>query len=376
MTEIWQTLASVRSALADDLDELAQRQSAAVLEKTEGAPEPVAQAELDVAAERCRSDCLDELLTERFADKTAQAAGVDDPDLQVLAFDFRQSAVALRIDPAEPQLEVRASFLMIAAGLGALAGMAMGAWLCVLLQVQAEGIETGRLAGGLLGPAVAVALGIYITHRDRLRKVIQWMLGITAVGVGVSEVLGWFSPTRRLWRAVTGRSGGAGFWGKLKLIFVCVGLVVLLQLAKPIKRANREQLRRNVRSAIRSWLGIHLDLMTLLLIMQKARSDASAQAPASPISSVPILQVVQKLSLATSDEERSAIAEEMLQECENAGIVLGMRGGDGVFTETLRDAYNVVGLINPGDPYRELDPPIREGERVVVKGRITRKRDT
>jgi len=374
VTEIWQTLASVRSALADDLDELAQRQSAAVLERTEGTSEPVAQAELDVAAECCRSDCLDELLSERFADKAAQAAGIDAPDRQVLAFDLRQSAAALHIDPAEPQMEVRASFLTIVAGLGALAGMAVGAWLCVLLRVQPESIETGRLAGGLLGPAVAVALGVYITHRDRLRRVIQWMLGIGAVGIGVSEVLGWFSPTRRLWRAVTGRSGGTGFWGKLKLIFVCVGLVGLLQLAKPIRRANREQLRRNVRSAIRSWLGIHLDLMTLLLITQKGRSDASVQAPASPISSVPILQVVQKLSLATSDEERSAIAAEMIQECENAGIVLGVHGGDGVFAETLRDAYDVVGLINPGDPYRELEPPIREGKRVVVKGRITRKR--
>ncbi len=375
MTGFWDTLRRVRPALRDDLEQLVRLETDAIVEGLEQQPDPTDPDALAVAAERCRSRCLDELLSERFAGRAARAGGVERPDLQVLAFDLRQSAAALRFEPPEPFVQARTSILVLAAGIGALLGMMLGAWICVLLRIRPEGLETGRMVGALIGPPLAVLLVNYLTHHERLRRGIQWMLGILAVGVGAAEVLSWVNPVGRLWQLVTGRMHAVGRWARLKLLLLSVGLIVLLQLAKPVKRTTRAQRRRSVHAAIAYWLAAHLDLMTLLLVLQQGRTVSSTPPAGPAISSTPILESLRKLSSAGSVEERSDIAKEVLQECENAGLVFATGGQDGVFAESLQDAYDVVGLIDPGDPYRELEPPVREGQRVVVKGRITRKRD-
>lgn len=377
MSELWTTLSAVRAAVADEIEVLARRQADVIYERVDEQGDLADQAVLDAAADRCRGNCLDAMLSREFADKTAAAVGIDQPDLQLLAFDLRQSAAALRIELPEPVIQARVTFLVIIAGLGALAGMALGAWICVLLRISPESYEAARALGGLIGPAVAVALGGYVTHRERLRRAIQWILGAAAVGIGVTEVLSWLNPAAQLWRVFSGRIGTAGRWGKLKLLLWCLVLIALLQLAKPVKKTDRERLRRTIHSAVKSWLDSQVDLMALLLVLQRDRAvSAPATPPSSGIATAPVLEALRKLSSAGSVEDRSDVAKEVIQECENAGIVFASAGGDGVFDESLLEIYDVVGLIRPGDPYRVLEPAIREGERVVVKGRITPKRST
>ncbi|MBN1342519.1 MAG: hypothetical protein JXQ73_07555 [Phycisphaerae bacterium] len=375
MSESWDTIKRVRPAMADDLERLVRKETGAVLDKLDpgaGVPEP---DELNAAAGHSRASCLDALLDGAFADRASQAAGIGRPDLSVLAFDLRQSAAPLRIDPPEPWLQARLGVLMAAAALGALGGMVAAARICVLLEIPPDGIQTGRAVGALVGPAVGVALMHALTMHDRLRRAVQWFLGLLAVGIGASEVLGWINPAGRLWGLATGRMRSGSGWMKLKLFLLAILMILLLQLAKPTKRATRSQLRACIESAIRAWLAAQLDLMTLLLVLQTARSAQTPPPPTPPISSGPILESLRKLSASTTVEERSDIAQEVLQECGNAGLVFAQAHTEGLFEEALRDAYDVVGLIEPGDPYRELEPPVLVHRRVLVRGRITRKRD-
>lgn len=370
------TLKTVRSVVADDLDRLAKSEASAVMDGFDETADNVDQGALDVATDRVRSRCIDALLGESLAERICQAAGVDRPDLQILAFDLRHSAPALRVKLPEPASHVRVGFFVAMAGLGTLLGMVIGTWLCVLLRIQPAGYEAGRAIGGLVGPALAVALGYYVVQHDRLRKIVQWLLGITAIGIGVSEVLAWVNPAGSVWRLMRGRMHGADRWAKLKLFLLCIALIVLLQLGKPIKRVSLEQLRDTVHQAIRSWLDSCADLMALLLIQQQQQAAVAAATEPPPISAQSVLEVLQKLSLATTIEERADIAQEVLQECENLGISFAGDNGQGTYDESLRGSYEVIGLIQPGDSYRVLEPPIRDGNRVVVKGRITRKRAT
>ena len=211
-----------------------------------------------------------------------------------------------------------------------------------------------------------------MAHHDRLRKTIQWMLGAAALGIGATEVLGWLNPAGALWRVLRGGSGGR--WARLKAFVLCIAMIILLQLAKPIRRTDRDRLRAAVESAVRAWLAAHLDLVTLLLVFQKGGPAGGLRSPERSGWSRPILESLRKLSAAATDEERSGLAGEVLQECRNAGLVFEADAAEGVFDESLNATYDVVGLIRPGDAYRELEPPVREGDRVVVKGRITRKR--
>ena len=372
VTDLWETLRSARSALADDVGRLAGDRVAAIVERLDAQPAEVDGGALDAAADHCRTECLDGLLAEPFVARAAGAVGVEEPDRQLLAFDLRQAAGPLRVQPPEPVLIVRGSFLVIAAALGTVLGMMGGAWFCALLRMPADQYELARAIGAMVGAALFVAGGSALAHHDRLRKTIQWMLGIAALGIGATEVLGWLNPAGALWRAL--RGGGGGRWTKLKAFVLCIAMVILLQLARPIRRTDRDRLRAAVESAVRAWLAAHLDLMTLLLALQKDGPVEGQRQTDRPGWSTPILESLRKLSAATTDEERSALAGEVLQECRNAGLVFETDGAEGVFDESLNAMYEVVGLIRPGDAYRELEPPVREGDRVVVKGRITRKR--
>lgn len=374
MTKHSSKLKSVRPDLAGDLDRLARTESAAILEKFEQDSDPVDQGVLDIAADRTRRRCIDALLSEPITDKVCGSVEIVAPDLQILAFDVRQSAPVLRIEPPEPTSQIRLGFFIVMASMGALMGMMFGTWLCVLMRIQPAGYEAGRAMGALLGPASAVALGYYVVQDDRLRRIIQWVLGIAALGIGVSELLAWINPAGQLWRLMRTRMSGTGRWGKLKLFLLCLALIALLQLGKPVRKTSRRQLRSTVNQAIRSWLDGCLDLMTLLLLQQKHPTMLPAASGASAITAQPLLEVLGKLSVASSAGERSDIAEELLQECENLGMTFASNNGHGAFEESLLDTYDVIGLINPGDAYRELESPIRDGDRVVVKGRITRER--
>ncbi len=374
MSELWHTIRAVRPALEKDIDTQAHAQADAVLERL-GDRAVVADAdELGVATDRARADLLDFLLSEETVGKVARAVDVAEVDRQVLAFDLRQASGPLRIDPPEQVTELRTGFLVTMAGLGALAGMLFGSWLFLLMGVGSEGVHVGRMIGALIGPALFVAMGMALARRDRLRRVIQAVLGAMAVGIGVSELMTWVNPLGTLWGMVRGREGVSS---RLKLLFLFGALAVVLSFAKPVRKTKIEQLRRALVARIRAWLGLHVDLLALLVAMQDGRPvpELKPAEPAPAINSAAVLAALQKLARAGSDEQRAAVAEEVIQECENAGLAFSRAGrSEGVFTESLRMAYNVIGLIQEGDAYRELEPPIREGDRVVAKGRLTRKR--
>lgn len=374
VSEIWDILRTARRETAAEVDDVVRRETETVLELFDAETEQLGQETMDTAASRCRSDMLDHLLDERFVGHVAEATDADSPDLQVLAFDLRHAAAPLKIELPEPLLEIRVSMLMLAAGVGSLFGMAVAAWLCVVLRLPSDGAETARAIGALFGPAVVVALAYSLTRHDRLRKVLQWGLGILAVGIGVTEILGWINPAGQLWRVLTARWRGRTLWVKIKLLLTCVVLIILLQLAKPLRRTNRPQLRKTVESTIRSWLVAQIDLLTLLIASQGLAPRREQAEDVAPVTSPALLESLTKLAGARTDSERSDIAIEVIQACENAGLTFATPRDEGAFDESMLDAYDVIGLISPGDPYRELEPPVLQGDRVLVKGKLTRKR--
>lgn len=131
-----------------------------------------------------------------------------------------------------------------------------------------------------------------------------------------------------------------------------------------------ENARNNIRDAIRLWLEGSLSiclLLTGIIPSESPEHDDSIEMPDG------LLGALTKLSQVPHNK-RLEMVEEVLQEFHNAGYSAELPEKAVMWHEGLRTEYDVLGVLHPGDRCRILQLPVKQGNEVRRKGRVTRVR--
>lgn len=322
---------------------------------------------LKSAAGDARNHILDALWDAYIHSPAGKALPADERN--ALKFDFRELALPLTIPAPVPRQELRASVMPLSAAVGALAGMAVMTPLVRLL-FGADYREFGLLAGAPLGALLVVAGIRYVSHHTVLLRSLQAVLGLTTAAEVVSLFLSPLNPFRLVWRAVTSRFGGKGLWGSIKrVVFFIIG-ILLLQLAVPVKKTAREQLKVNCTTAITSWLNTHALLLSLVA-ESAVRKPVAAHKEKTERH---LLRAIAKL-LQSHEQEYPVLAAEIIVAGKNAGYTFQPPIPVEEYYPDLRQYYTTEGLIETGDPVRILEPALFKNGECILKGTLTRKRD-
>lgn len=352
-------LQSVRDATERDIAALADRQARKAVASASS------QDGLGNAAEAARTACLEELLAGVFVAKVAAAAHVDEPALGLMAYDLRRLAPPVGFN-RPVSMETRLRGLVLAAVVGCVAGMLAGVPLSLWL--TGERI-LGLVLGGPAGAAAVVLAVGRVARSKRLRRTIQVALGF---GAGASVLAG-LSPMG-LWRRLSLGRGSCGVVAMAKTVALFLFAIVALQLAAPKERTAQQDCQEALRRRLHEWLRHATDLLAFLAISQHAATEAHEAADA-PKEDTRILRSVQKLSLASTDREMLCVAKEIAQQYRIAGFTFrAPDSSPNVFDLGAKELYEEEDRIEDGDEFHVLVPPVMRDGKVLLKGRIARKR--
>nr|HPQ41323.1 hypothetical protein [bacterium] len=140
---------------------------------------------------------------------------------------------------------------------------------------------------------------------------------------------------------------------------------------RSVDQLDTGQLRLNIRETTASHL--RLTLVLLILLARLIPGESEDETPDSGEIPVNLLHALMKLSRAPEDA-RTGIAEEVIQEFYNAGYTPDSAEATIIWSEVLREKYDTLGLVNPGDRCRVMEPPVIQGAEIRRKGRVVRDR--
>ncbi len=324
---------------------------------------------LSAASERLRSKLIDRLLSPEFLNAIAASERLDDAYVQRLAFEFRTIATPLRIPYPEPVMEVRTRAWAYAGALGALIGIYIFSPLTrYLLEMKDIGLIIGAPLGAFL---TLTGLGYLVRHPALLRT-FQIAFGAATFLELTAMVGSAVNPVGMMWRSIKNRVTGGGFSGALQRIALYIAGILILQLAVPKSRFQWDALEANITDSLRAWLDHHIGL--LVLLSHSIRFFPSNDQPALP-SSLPagLLTALQKLARSTPTH-RTDLLDEVVQEFSNAGYATKKAPDTPIYLPELAEQFTVLGLIEPGEPYKILDEPLFQDGKLIKKGRLTKVR--
>ncbi len=352
--------------LKEDLNVIAAEGSSQIIQSVQAA-DALTPTVLSSASETVQSILCDRMLSEEFLGKIDSRAQ-DDNFRRRTAFEFRALLIPLQIPFPEPVLEMRSRSWAYTGCLGALLGMLSGG---PLLHYLLDMRDAGVILGGAAGSLVFLMLVGYLVQHPRILRVVQGAFGAATILEVATMAGASINPLSLLWGRVTKYFTGRGLLHRIKRIGVYLAGILVLQLAVPRARIRWDQLESNTRDAVQSWLSYHLNI--LLLLHQKTTAlpgDTESHNSALP---APLISSIQKLSLAPTDQ-RSAVAEEVIQEYKNSGFSTFHDESGGTFENSLYEQYEILGLIEQGDPFRILEHPVIKDGQVIKKGRLTKQR--
>jgi len=363
------TYLSRRFIVKKDLQHLSAGASASLIQKVKDADQ-LSQQVLTSASEVEQQNLTGEILEPKFLTKLDPQVTDDQQALRATAFEFRSLSEPLRIPFPEPVLEVKTRSWAYAGCLGAVMGMFAGGSLShYLLDMRDAGMLTGAPAGALL---FLLLLG-YLVNHPRVMRTVQAAFGAATVLEIASMAGATFNPLGMLWRSVTKHFTGKGIITRFKRIAVYLAGILVLQLAVPKAKIRWDQLENNTRESIDSWLTYHVNILVLLLQASHLKTELGVNDLPEPIP-VTLLNSLQKLA-ETPMENRSDIADEVIQEFYNAGFKEADIPDKEHFQADYYEHFDVLGLIEPGDPFKILEKPVIKDGKIIKKGRLTRVRD-
>ncbi|MCU0702713.1 MAG: hypothetical protein MUF18_01825 [Fimbriiglobus sp.] len=274
--------------------------------------------------------------------------------------DLRAAAVELPSPPdveSRIELEVPTRSWVIAAGVGAAAGMTLLTPLSLLLFGQRE---IGLGLGGILGSIGCVTLVGVLAGREKVRQVLAAALTASAVGTFAGG----------LWTALRGGSNDL-----LKGSFGLGLLAAILYLTRPRQttRVDREAVRRAVRA---HWEHV-ADLILAWAWAYAARQPASG-AKSQGDRSLPsgardaLAELYIDLANGTSPENLRDMVDVVFQQLRTEGYRWELVPAGAPFDESLLARFEVVGLISAGQPVRTRRAALLVNECVVKKGELRR----
>jgi hypothetical protein len=261
---------------------------------------------------------------------------------------------------ATPQLPAWSS--PVAAACGALLGMLLLTPLTLLLLGQRD---VGLLAGGVLGSAALVSLVGVLSAAPRVRAAVSTVLLVSGTGSLVAGVWSY-------WRA---QSTG---WLRGSLGLLATGFVVFLARPRLNWPARAEYLQR-----VRRQLSLHLGQVADLVLgwcwahPSRLPAPSQVQPEAAPLlpplvcASLADLRSQLASSEGTPTDLRDSV-EELLQRLEEDGYEWKSVAANTPFGEAMKEDFDTVGLITPGQLVRTRRAALRHRGQLVRKGELRR----
>jgi hypothetical protein len=310
-------------------------------------------------AEKCLlPQCLTWL---REAKVWPDSAALDEFVLRELVAALQQlPALELSLPEATPRLPVWSS--AVAAGGGALLGMLLLTPLALLLVGQRD---IGLCVGGILGSAALVTLVGLLAGAPQIRAAVSSVLLVSGTGSLVGGV----------WAYWRNQSTG---WLRGSLGVLGTGFVVFLARPRLVWPARAEYLQR-VRGQLVTHLGHVADLVLAWCWSHPGRLPAGPQGekePAAHLSGQVWASLADlRTQLACADgavDDLHDSVEELLQRFEDDGYEWKAIPAHTPFAEAMKEDFETVGLIGPGQPVRMRRAALRYRGQLLRKGELRR----
>jgi len=309
-----------------------------------------------------------EFLFGLFSDKN-----FSDEQLQLIKYEFRKLSPKLVVPYALPKTRLRPAALPIMALAGSVIGMLLTGFLFRLL-LGVDYRQFGIIVGSAFGAFLFSYIGIVLSNNKIITRVLQTIFGVAVAAEIFTLFTSSLNPFSSLWRKLTGRFGG-GLWGKIKRIFAFILAVLLLQITVPIEIVPTEQLKINAFDAIKSWLEHSIILLNFIVAQVHIEKKTSLNNQNEKFD---LLLLKSLVKLATSEDPKITefIAGEITMAFKNAGYEIKSieKEKNPVFADSLKTEFDVEGYINNGDEYKILEMPLYKNNKLLIRGKLTKKR--
>jgi hypothetical protein len=264
-------------------------------------------------------------------------------------------AVPLYLPPLAPVMPTRS--WVIAAAVGALAGMALMTPFSLLLFGQRE---LGLGVGGTLGAAALVGLVGALARSPEVRSVVAQVLALSAAGTLLGGIWAYW------------RKGSTG-WLRGSLGLGAASLLLLLTRPRMESTIDRLQLRKTLQAHLEhaadlvlAWCWAHPGRVPAEL----PPPPAQAALPGAVYDA--LSELYTDLAAGESPEGLQEMVEVLFQRFEDHGYVWSAVRAGTPFDEAMRGQYEVLGRVASGQPVRTRRATLRVGEKVERKGELRR----
>lgn len=284
------------------------------------------------------------------------------PDKSIMRLHLNELAPPLRLPPPPLSVEPRRLAVAVAGGVGALAGNLMGA---ALARFSGQPLETGIMAGSVIGAAAAAALALWLSFNERARRAALLILGgVAALDTASRAALGPLAPI----------AGGGSFFKRL-VFYAGAGAALIFIKAKPVLARGRA--KENVSVAVANWL----ETVTVLAAVLRRKVGAPVGLSADNDDGELLVRIVPlvRTMLANPVLAESPALDELARRLANHGFDLASEPAALlsaaqpavlVWEAGLSASYDTFGLIRAGQRVVVEEQPVIKDGRVVRKGMV------
>ena len=351
----------------NELNNLAESESLALMFNSVAEYSPEKLKSKTIAAQ---NRLIEKILQKNFLDKLFHDENLSDEQINLIKYDFRQTAAQLEIPFAVLKTQLRPLALPILALAGAVIGMLVTTLIvriCLGNDYRTFGIIIGSAGGAFLFSLS----GVFLSKHERVTRILQVIFGVGIAAEIFTLFSGAVNPFSFLWKKLTGRFG-SGIFGKIKRIAYFILAILILQIAIPENKLPEEQLKINSFSAIKSWLEQSVKLL-ILIGSQFAVKENRAIQPEEK-TDLQLLKSLVKLASCTDTTASEFIAQEIILAFKNAGYDVKSKFTEKnpTFSDELKNEFDIEGYINQGDKYKIFEMPLYKNDKLILKGKLAR----
>jgi hypothetical protein len=245
----------------------------------------------------------------------------------------------------------------VGAALGALA-------LSSLTALTLDNRYVGLLVGSVVGAYLLVRLLAFLAARPELQTVLKIGAASTTIGMASTAV----------WEAIGGRNSG---WLRRSLFPFAIYL--LLMSARPERvTSTHAQKIASVRVVVLQQLQFDASMILALLWAHPDRFPDAAQLNGSPANVLPrgCWSAIAELGdVFLMEQDEGALRDglkELFQRLQDHGYEVQEIPRGASFEDAMKEAFEIIGFVQPGNPVRTYRPALRYRGEVIHKGELRR----
>jgi len=316
---------------------------------------------------------IKKILNTDFINKISSRETLSEKQIQIIKYNFRHIISPLNIPFPIPIKQLRSLAMPILALSGAVIGILAGG-LIFRASLGNDYRQFGIIIGAAAGSFLCTFLGVYLSKHAVMLRILQGLFGAAIAAEIITLFTGAINPISSLWRKLTGHFGG-GIWGKIKRVGAFALGILILQIAVPEKKIPQAQLEANAYSSIKSWVELSVKLL-ILIIGETSESTENINEEKSDKTDIQLLRSLVKLANHKNSKEAELISHEIILAFKNAGYEIKSKEAENypAYSENLKKEFDIEGYINEKDPYKIFEMPLYKNDKLVIRGKLTKKR--